>query len=541
MRNTIVIFIAAGLIVGAGFAQDRSESVEGVLVELDGYQAPAAIVEEAEVIEAPAAAEEVAVGVESVVQDLDVGSTMEESRELYVGGEFEKAQKGFAEVVQVEPENILARMYLRKIMERDQRIVEIEGMKEVDAAWATGSTLRSYAISSAAREDMGLDSVGSSVDVSEKFPEVSFPEGATAVYQPNVEKIFVRNTRENLVVLEEILAAMDAANLSTDVDQIEIEAKFVEVSEGTLEELGFQWDFQDPQVHTGIEGDDVVFRDGNGLFANALRASPNNTVGGADLPFGRRDDIMDQGTSAAGDTAWSAFRFDNTFNSAPDTLRLESAGSTPLDIVISALDQSSGTDVLSAPRVVTRNGREAVIRVGELHNYPEIYETGSTQATPIHINYREFEEKLLGVELNVTPTLNGDQIELELNPRITELAGWQNYLVAPVGTVYNHRQDTANPSYSLTNDIVARLPIFKVRTIDTEVTIADGGTIGMGGLISETVDAFEDKVPVLGSLPLVGRLFRNEGERAVKRNLLMFVTARKVQATGRIRTDRSFE
>jgi general secretion pathway protein D len=88
---------------------------------------------------------------------------------------------------------------------------------------------------------------------------------------------------------------------------------------------------------------------------------------------------------------------------------------------------------------------------------------------------------------------------------------------------------------------VGRLPIYKSRSLEAEVTIADGSTIGMGGLINEKIEAFTDKVPVLGSLPLVGRLFRNEGERAVKRNLLMFVTAKKVDPSGRISTTRSFE
>jgi len=112
--------------------------------------------------------------------------------------------------------------------------------------------------------------------------------------------------------------------------------------------------------------------------------------------------------------------------------------------------------------------------------------------------------------------------------------------VAPSNSAYTFVQEDIAETF--THDaITARLPIYRVREIDTEVTIADGATIGMGGLINEKVEAFEDKVPVLGSLPLVGRLFRSEGERAIKRNLLMFVTARKVEPTGRISSARSFE
>jgi general secretion pathway protein D len=69
------------------------------------------------------------------------------------------------------------------------------------------------------------------------------------------------------------------------------------------------------------------------------------------------------------------------------------------------------------------------------------------------------------------------------------------------------------------------------------VTVADGSTVGMGGLIYDKVETFKDKVPVLGSIPLVGRLFRSEGERSVKRNLMIFVTATQVDVNGRRSAD----
>jgi general secretion pathway protein D len=197
--------------------------------------------------------------------------------------------------------------------------------------------------------------------------------------------------------------------------------------------------------------------------------------------------------------------------------------------------------VLSAPRIVTKSGEEATIRVGERHYFPEVYEADTDPATMLTIAYQDFTEKLLGIELVVTPEVDGDQITLALNPRIIELTGWQNYQLAPANSIYNHRQNIISKNYTHNKAVVARLPIFKKREIQTEVRISDGSTIGMGGLISEKIESFEDKVPVLGSLPLIGRLFRNEGERAVKRNLLMFVTAKIVEPTGRINTSRSFE
>jgi general secretion pathway protein D len=60
----------------------------------------------------------------------------------------------------------------------------------------------------------------------------------------------------------------------------------------------------------------------------------------------------------------------------------------------------------------------------------------------------------------------------------------------------------------------------------------DGHTVVMGGLIRETLTTFEDKVPLLGDIPLLGRLFRSEGTSSQKRNLLIFVTARLVDPSG---------
>ena len=75
-------------------------------------------------------------------------------------------------------------------------------------------------------------------------------------------------------------------------------------------------------------------------------------------------------------------------------------------------------------------------------------------------------------------------------------------------------------------------PIFSVRKVKTEVTIWDGATVVMGGLTREQAVKIEDKVPLLGDIPLVGRLFRSEGESTQKRNLLIFVSARLVDPGG---------
>ena len=537
MRKTIFT-TATVLLAGFAFAQQQSESVESVLNELSGYQGaevkvpvveaesmPAPTVEP-EAMPAPAIEEELTVA-EPTEVSVDIPAVIEESSEAYAMGEFEQAQLGFEQVIAIAPENLVARMYLRKIKERDYKNAETSSMDKVSAAWNTSVVLRSYPISADAAEKMDLGDVEAPIDISAKFPEVDFPAGTVAMYQPKMEKIFVRNTVENLTIIEEVLDAMDVAKTSSDVEQVEIEAKFVEVSEGTLEELGFEWDYLG--TATGVLGESIDVNDGSGLFADTLRS------GSSDI-FGSPSSL---GTSLASGN-WTAVNFEDTFNSTPSTMLLEGGGSDAFDLLISALDQSTGADVLSAPRVVTRSGEEAVIRVGEKHLYPEVYEPDASGGNMTHVVYEDWEEKLLGVELTVTPQVDGDQIEMELNPKIIELQGWQTYDVAGEDSSYSWYQFRVGLTFDH-EAIQARLPVFRKREIETEITIADGATIGMGGLINEKVEAYEDKVPVLGSLPLIGRIFRNEGERTVKRNLMMFVTAKKVEPTGRINSSRSFQ
>jgi general secretion pathway protein D len=82
-----------------------------------------------------------------------------------------------------------------------------------------------------------------------------------------------------------------------------------------------------------------------------------------------------------------------------------------------------------------------------------------------------------------------------------------------------------------------QLPYFRIREMTTKVTVADGSTVGMGGLIYDKLETYKDKVPVLGSIPLIGRLFRSEGEKTIKRNLMIFVTATEVDVNGRRAVD----
>lgn len=560
MQKMMFCLIGGLLMAGFAAAQQQSASVEDVLRQLGEVPqveaAPApeqaetaerrgwfgrrrdreAEREEAEAmppveVDDPSVEEAPVMQFDDPQPDVDVPAVLDASRALYVGGEFERAQRGFEMIVRQEPDHPLANIYLRRIKEREHRRAQVASIQAVDDAWDGRMVLRTYPVSGEGQRKMELDEVEEPLCVIRKFPEVDFPDGSAAVYQPTSGNLHIRNTRDNLAVLEEILDAMDIANHRRDIDQVEIEAKFVEVSQGVLQELGFEWNNLQ-----GLTRDNIDVIDGQDLFSGALRS----------VPFDRPEAMginQGMGMTGAGAGAWRAFRFEDTFNTEAAELLVQrdlTRRTHGVDLLMRALDQRAGTDVLSAPRIVTRSGRQATIQVGNLHYFPNVFEVGESEGNIIHVEYVGFEETLLGIELTVNPIVDGDQITLRLNPKVNELLGWQNYRIAPGDGIYSTRNDRIGLIF-YSDPVEARLPVIKRREIQTEATIANGSTMGMGGLINERVESFSDRVPVLGGVPLLGRLFRSEGERTVKRNLMIFVTATKVNPTGRMAISRTFE
>jgi type II secretory pathway component HofQ len=102
---------------------------------------------------------------------------------------------------------------------------------------------------------------------------------------------------------------------------------------------------------------------------------------------------------------------------------------------------------------------------------------------------------------------------------------------------YDQRRNWDDSELIQVPSLHGKLPYFRIREIETEVTVHDGSTIGMGGLIYDKLETYRDKVPLLGSVPFLGRLFRSEGERSIKRNLIIFVTATQVDVNGQRSAD----
>jgi general secretion pathway protein D len=245
--------------------------------------------------------------------------------------------------------------------------------------------------------------------------------------------------------------------------------------------------------------------------------------------------------------AVDALLFGTPAGPAPALLSLAGVFTNPqFQVVLRALNQSKGVDLVSAPKVTTKSGKRATIEIVREFRYPKEYNDpqlptgGGTAAVVTPTTPTDFEMKPTGVTLEVEPTVGPDgyTIDLVLAPRVIEFDGFINYgspiyanvgwgvpLVSATGVVSGSAVLMVGTQRRLLTENTINKPVFSTREVTTQVSVYDGQTVVLGGLMREDVQKVEDKVPILGDIPLAGRLFRTSADQHVKRNLIMFVTA----------------
>ncbi len=395
--------------------------------------------------------------------------------------------------------------------------------------------------------DASSSSATGPADVQGFFSIVDWPEGSSAIYQPNFHKLFVKNTKKNLSAVEDILADLEDEAIKKRSQQVEIEAKFVEYNEGALEELGFEWTLYDDGEFAGFGLDTA----GTYYRRNQGYTTAQSVNGGSSTLYNDPISGYEQINNSPGQSLFGNGQRNNSsafealqsgllsaMGGAPAQMMFHNNGNFPLDLAISALEQEGTADVLSAPKVTTKSGNEAIIRVVEVHRYPQDYDVETGQRTAPVVKPQDWEDYDLGVVLKVTPVVDAESntIDLDLQPEINKFKGYDNYIVG-----YNAYESGGNNQSELFGDgsaLLARMPFFETRTVQTQVTIADGSTVVMGGLVDERTDTFRDQVPFLGDIPYLGRLFRTEGSRSSKKNLVISVKATQVDSRGMTRDQR---
>ncbi|MEM7673942.1 MAG: hypothetical protein AAF212_11435 [Verrucomicrobiota bacterium] len=355
-------------------------------------------------------------------------------------------------------------------------------------------------------------------------------------------QLIVTQSVQNLEGIRNILRRYDQTK------QVEIEAKFLEVQQGALEELGFQWSIGADGLPT-FDSSGNVNLDSTGApilsydkefnvtpqtLANQFSVNPETTTTQVVTPT--------QSLSIVNNPPTIPNSLDFAADANPIAGIVGSIGSADVSVLINALERQSGSDLMSAPRLTVLSGKTAQITIAQELIYPESYgdiqATASggggggnnnggggrssiaiTAGTPQDFNFRN-----VGVEMEVTPTVeDNDNISLLLEPKVTEFEGFVEY-GGPSVAISGESTVTVPPGFYQ--------PIFSTRSVRTEVTVFDGATVVIGGLVREEINFVEDKVPFLADIPIVGRLFRNEGETNLKRNLMIFVSANLISPGG---------
>jgi type II secretory pathway component GspD/PulD (secretin) len=382
--------------------------------------------------------------------------------------------------------------------------------------------------------------------------------GSSAHFLPQSSRLIVRNTADNLELVD---AIVEQANISGP-KQVEIEAKFVEITQNNLKGLGFDW----------LLGP-FSFGGNNQLAGTGGTSGTGAPVSPSDYPFPTSGLNPVTAGNRSGNLAISGNAIDSLLLGtgpphllSPGIFGIGGLLTDPqFQVVVRALNQKKGVDLLSAPRVTTKSGQRAVIEivrefryptqfqppqipqtVGTVRNesatgdvIPAIIPIGNTSSVPVTpTTPTAFETRNTGVTLEVEPVVGPDGVTIDLNlvPQVVEFEGFINYgspILSPsssfLDTVTNLIRTT--PQNVITPNVINQ-PIFSTRKVTTSVSVWDGQTVVLGGLMREDVQKTEDKTPFFGDIPVVGRLFRSNMEQNIKRNLIIFVTARLINPGG---------
>ncbi|MGB1130623.1 MAG: Amuc_1098 family type IV pilus outer membrane protein, partial [Haloferula sp.] len=397
---------------------------------------------------------------------------------------------------------------------------------------------------------------------------VSFPDGASANFSAGTSTLRVRNTMANHSIVEQIVDLLS----NEEPTAIIVDVKMIKTTESRLKELSFDWLLGD----FGFGGEGAVPGGNRGYLSGGTTGNGGN-LGDIPLPLafannanpitaGNRSGVeaiprnsIDELLLGSGVASFNTGR-------APGVLRVNGSFSgTQVAMLMRGLDQKTGVDLAAVPSVTTRSGQAASVRVTRELIYPTEYDPpelpqqvggggfidlNTGQALPEEIgivpvtpaNPTSFEMRETGIILEVLPTASADKqyVDISIKPDITEFDGFINY-----GTpILSGQQGVLNPTFGglgtllqpedqvITPNAIL-MPVFSKIGTESALTVADKSTVVIGGLLEETSEEVEDKTPVLGDIPVVGRLFQSRASSPVKKAIIFLVTVRVVDGAGR--------
>jgi len=336
----------------------------------------------------------------------------------------------------------------------------------------------------------------------------------------NALVITERPSRMNKI--QEIIEKLDKAT-----EQVMIETKFIEVENTDQKDIGVNWSslagygvtagpFQREWSRNRSSQDDSIRNDtsNNSSISSSNNGSNSSSLDGLGINSLDRPDGFflesENGVFSNSENevlSGNGTDFTRTMESLAGTSRFDTAvfSADEFRVVISALEQNNDTELVANPTVVTMSNQEATIDI--VTEIPQVEfsiddETGGRRADGLA------EPLIFGTQVRVTPQVND--------------AGFINLLVIP---------SVSNQIGTQFTDIGPQ-PIISRRTAETNVVIKDGYTLAIGGLTQNEEVKGGTAVPILGSLPYIGRLFSSESNTMRQKNLIIFITAKTLNPDG---------
>jgi len=292
-------------------------------------------------------------------------------------------------------------------------------------------------------------------------------ERGSVTIDERTNTLLITDTAERILEIRELITELDYA-----VRQVQIESRIVIASSDFAHELGVR--FGVTALHLG-SNIGVIAADGQAADTINPAINPRDD-GLLDIPsYPNRYQVNLPAPSQTASSLGLSFL----------------TGDVILDLELSALESEGEGEVISTPRVVTANQAEAFIQQGVEIPYEQSTSSGATAV--------QFKEAVL--ELKVTPLITPDnRIQMDLNVK----------------------QDTVGEIFQTSRG--GSVPSIDTRELETQVLVANGDTVVLGGIFQDEKSSREEKVPWLGDIPVAGALFRRRANDSKKRELLIFVT-----------------
>ena len=305
-------------------------------------------------------------------------------------------------------------------------------------------------------------------------------------------KLVVNHTPEVQEQIRELLGSFRKARAV----QVAILARFIEITENFLDDLGIEW--------IGPSGVDAQGNATTG--AGFSRTSGGNSlsatiVGNPEIGLG------------------SVFADANGL-----TLNASFLHAWQINAILTAVRKQNKGNVLTAPRVTCFNTQRAFLTVSSRRNFVRSY---NSDGNP------EIGQVNDGIVLEVQPFVSADRryITLELIPQVNKAESFDSFEFSTTSQAQTVINPTTGQPVTVTNPVkqTIQLPRVATRQIMTTVSVPDGGTLMIGGLANATESEGYSTVPILGDLPLIRYLFTSRRKLDARDNLIILVTAHIIQ------------